>query len=63
MMVLQERPQNGAKEKLVEVIVVTINNSIYKQVRKQKTKELKCKNGTRKKMIEHATFKIGNLQG
>ena len=28
-----------------------------------KLKELKCKNRMRKKMIEHVTFKISNLQG
>jgi len=37
------------------------NKSIYKY-ENRKLKELKCKNGMRKKMIEHATFKIGNLQ-
>jgi len=38
------------------------NHWIYKY-ENMKLKELKCKNGTRKKMIEHATFKIRNLQG
>jgi len=28
-----------------------------------KLKELKYKNGMRNKIIEHVTFKIGNLQG
>jgi len=28
-----------------------------------KLKKLKCKNGISKKMIEHVTFKIKNLQG
>jgi len=37
------------------------NQWIYKY-ENMKQKELKCKNGMRKKMIEHVTFKIKNLQ-
>jgi len=38
MMVLQERTQSGTKKESIEVILVTMNNSIYEQVRKQETK-------------------------
>jgi len=38
------------------------NQWIYKY-KNMKLKDLKCKNEMRKKMIEHTTFKIRNLQG